>query len=206
MAQLFPQGLEQAQRAFANATAPWIRQALDVGYRSSYQTVGERAENVERTVARSFLPATDAMRYLGESTKDDTVGQRALTQLPMLRFIDLSDAVPSALASQQFEAGRIQREAAKTTLGVQRHMDRFVAGLRSGNSDMMQSAVDKVWAELGEQMSISGQSEANLWARMLQLGTKQMMAQEMASSGMPPKFWQLSRTQQVDFLMRLESK
>lgn len=202
MAQLFPQGLEQAQRALANATAPWIRQALDVGYRTSYQTVGERAENVERTVGRSFLPATDAMRYLGAGPRDESAGQRALTQLPMLRFIDLTAGVPSAQAGEQFTAGRIQREAAQVAGGVQHHMQRFVAGLKSGNSDMMQGAVDKVWAELGEQMTQAGQTEANLWARMMRVGTHQMLMQEMATSGMPPKFWQLSRTQQVDFLMR----
>lgn len=204
MRDIFSGGADNAQRAFANATAPWIRSVLDVGYRSKFQTVGERAENMVPSITKGFLPGADAARYLGQSERDESVGSRALLALPMLRFIDLTQGVPLSQASGQFEAGRIQREKAQGTSGMAKEMTRFIAGFKSGDTSQMNAAVQKVWAEIGPGMSESGMSEAHLWARMIHAASRDMRQRAMSEGGgsLPPKFLELSRTQKAEYLMR----
>ena len=206
LANIFPQGWDRAQQTFANATAPWIRSALDKGYRTKYQTVGERAESIERSISRAFIPGRDAMRLLGKGDKDESdVGEVLGALGPVIRFIDLSEGVPLSKANVQFEAGRIQREAAQASSQIEKHMDRFTAGLKKGDAKQMARAVEQVWAEVGPNMAEMGQSQAHLWARMIRASLQEVKEDMILDSGgmLPPKFFQLSRTQQAELLMRL---
>ena len=68
---------------------------------------------------------------------------------------------------------------------------------------MMQQAVDRVWGEVGENMAEMGITQGHLWARMIEAAQRKAQHEMQGRGDLPPKFFELSKTQQVMFLREM---
>jgi len=121
--------------------------------------------------------------------------------VPFVGFVDLTGGVPLAQAGAQFEAGRVQRGAARFTVTVEDAKQRFYRGLTTGDVSQMARAVDRVWASIEDNPPL-GITKAHVWARLLKAAERQMKL-KATERVLPPKWHELSRSQKVDLLMRM---
>lgn len=189
-------------------TAPWIRSMLGAQYQSKYETLGERGENTFSTdVVTMFRPLADLreLGLMGRPQRDKPGEATALRFVPFFGYMDISEGLPARQQKGQFEAGRIQRRQAKTSNEVSRSLDRFMAGIEKDDLSQMERAVSDAWEALAPELEPLGYSEYHLWSRFLRAAEREWQKRQTIKLGgsLPPKFWELSRSQKAELLMRL---